>query len=126
MWIGRKNFIRGLKGAKELYDVFAGSLQVVVPISATIYFAYATSEAFIGMGMDDAVRDLLVAMNVPLWLLILLVPLLFAVVGMIVPGWGRADPAGSIAARHDRCTGRYDSTISDEALRRYRDCEIRL
>lgn len=86
VWIGRKNFSRGLTGAKELYDVFAGSIKVVVPISATIYFAYATSEAFTGMGVDDAIRDIFVAMNVPLWLLIIIIPLLFAVLGMILPG----------------------------------------
>lgn len=86
MWIGRKNFSHGLTGAKELYDVFAGSIKVVVPISATIYFAYATSEAFTGMGVDDAIRDIFVAMNVPLWLLIIIIPLLFAVLGMILPG----------------------------------------
>ena len=86
VWIGRTNFSRGLTGAKELYDVFARSLKVVVPISATIYFAYATSEAFTGMGVDDAVRDVFVAMNVPLWLLIIIIPLLFAVLGMILPG----------------------------------------
>lgn len=86
VWIGRKNFSHGLTGAKELYDVFAGSIKVVVPISATIYFAYATSEAFTGMGVDDAIRDIFVAMNVPLWLLIIIIPLLFAVLGMILPG----------------------------------------
>jgi len=86
VWIGRKNFNRGWTGAKELYDVFVSSLQTVVPISATIYFAYATSEAFTGMGVDEAVRDLFVAMNVPLWLLIIMIPILFAVLGMILPG----------------------------------------
>jgi len=86
VWIGRKNFSSGFSGVKELYKVFAGSLKTVVPISATIYFAYATSEAFNGMGVDDAIRDLFVAMNVPLWLMIIVIPLLFAVLGMILPG----------------------------------------
>ena len=86
VWIGRKNFSRGVAGAKELYQVFEGSIKTVVPISATIYFAYATSEAFNGMGVDDAIRDLFAAMDVPLWLMIIIVPLLFAVLGMILPG----------------------------------------
>ncbi len=86
VWIGRKNFSRGVAGAKELYQVFEGSIKTVVPISATIYFAYATSEAFNGMGVDDAIRDLFAAMDVPLWLVIIIVPLLFAVLGMILPG----------------------------------------
>lgn len=84
--IGRGNFSKGRQGAKELLAVFTNSIKSVVPISATIYFAYATSEAFGGMGVDDAVRDAFVAMDLPLWLLIIVVPVFFAILGMILPG----------------------------------------
>ena len=84
--IGRKNFRSGLAGTKEIYSVLAGSLKTVVPVSATIYFAYATSEAFGGMGVDEAIQDVFVAMDIPLWLLIIVIPIFFAVLGMILPG----------------------------------------
>ena len=84
--IGRKNFSPGVAGAREFYGVIINSLKAVVPISATIYFAYATSEAFGGMGVDDAIRDVFVAMNVPLWLLIIIIPIFFGILGMILPG----------------------------------------
>lgn len=38
------------------------------------------------MGVDDAVRDAFVAMDMPLWLLIIVVPIFFAILGMILPG----------------------------------------
>ena len=83
--IGRKNFDSGATGMKERYLVFAKSLKSVVPISVTIYFAYATSEAFGGMGVDDAIQQVFSAMDVPLWVMILVIPLFFAVLGMILP-----------------------------------------
>lgn len=84
--IGRKNFSPGFDGAKEFYGVIVNSLKAVVPISATIYFAYATSEAFGGMGVDEAIQEVFVAMNVPLWLLIIIIPIFFGILGMILPG----------------------------------------
>lgn len=84
--IGHKNFTAGAEGLKERYLVFAKSLKSVVPISATIYFAYATSEAFGGMGVDDAIQEVFTALDIPLWLLIIVIPLFFAVLGMILPG----------------------------------------
>lgn len=84
--IGRKNFSAGGTGMKERYLVFANSMKSVVPISATIYFAYATSEAFGGMGVDDAIQEVFTALDIPLWLLIIVIPLFFAVLGMILPG----------------------------------------
>src|SRR5699024_7918822 len=61
--IGRKKFSPGKNGAKELYSVISKSLKSVVPISATIYFAYATSEALANLGVDDAIQDLFVSLN---------------------------------------------------------------
>lgn len=84
--IGRSNFSNGSAGAKERYAVFANSLKSVVPIAATIYFAYATSEAFGGMGVDDAIQEVFSAMDIPLWLLVIVIPMFFAVLGMILPG----------------------------------------
>src|SRR5699024_4812203 len=71
IWVGRHNFSRGLTGIKELCGAFRVSLEAVVPISATSAFAYATSDVFSGMGVEAAVRDAFVAMNIPLWLLIM-------------------------------------------------------
>lgn len=73
-------------GARELFKTFEGSLKKVVPVSATIYFAYATSEAFGSMGGDKAIEDWFVGLDLPLWLLVIVLPLFFAVLGMILPG----------------------------------------
>lgn len=84
--IGRKNFSRGMSGARELFSTFSGSLEKVVPVAATIYFAYATSEAFGSMGGDKAIEEWFVGLDLPLWLLTIVLPLFFAVLGMILPG----------------------------------------
>src|SRR5699024_8088516 len=93
--IGRKKFSPGKNGAKELYSVISKSLKSVVPISATIYFAYATSEALANLGVDDAIQDLFVSLNTPLWVLIVLVPILFGVLGMVLPGSAQIAILGS-------------------------------
>lgn len=84
--IGRKQFSRGVAGAQELFKTLAGSLKTVVPVSATIYFAYALSEAFGSMGGDEAIEQWFVSLDLPLWVLYIVLPVFFAILGMVLPG----------------------------------------
>lgn len=86
IFVGRKHFDRGMTGARQLFKTLDGSLKKVVPVSATIYFAYAISEAFSNMGGDKAIEEWFVGLDLPLWLLVIILPLFFAVLGMILPG----------------------------------------
>jgi C4-dicarboxylate transporter, DctM subunit len=84
--IGRRQLRRGSDGAQQLFQALAGSLKAVVPVSATIYFAYATSEAFGSMGGDEAIEQWFVSLELPLWSLYIVLPLFFALLGMVLPG----------------------------------------
>lgn len=84
--IGRKQLSRGWGGAQEVFKTLSGSLKSVVPVSATIYFAYATSEAFGSMGGDQAIEQWFVSLDLPLWALYIILPLFFALLGMVLPG----------------------------------------
>lgn len=86
LWIGRKAMSSGKINRSALNDMFRHSLNRVVPISVTIYMAYATSQVFVELGMEDAVRDWFVSLGLTTTVLIVVLPLFFMLLGMILPG----------------------------------------
>lgn len=84
--IGWREISKNRNGFTEVFHTLRGTLAGVVPIAATIYFAYATSEAFAGMEGEEQIRDWFVSLNLPLWTLLAILPLFFALLGMILPG----------------------------------------
>lgn len=84
--IGRKALPNAKVNFKNLLNIASESLLKVVPIGVTIYMAYALSQIFIGLQMDTVVRDWVLSFGFNLTLVIILIPLLFMVLGMILPG----------------------------------------
>lgn len=82
---GKKRENGGL-GLPEILDVLKRSLSNIVPVAATIYFAYALSQAFLGMGANDAIQEWFVSLDLSIVALVIILPLFFCVLGMILPG----------------------------------------
>ncbi|GIN91587.1 C4-dicarboxylate ABC transporter substrate-binding protein [Siminovitchia terrae] len=84
--IGRKALPSGKVTITNILNMFKESLIKVVPIGVTIYMAYATSQVFIGLQMDTAVRDWFLSFELNTAAIIIILPLFFMVLGMILPG----------------------------------------
>ncbi|MGE7185495.1 TRAP transporter large permease subunit [Peribacillus sp. NPDC006672] len=86
IFIGRKSISSGRLKLGKLVDIFSKSLPKVVPIAVTIYFAYAISQAFAGIGAEKAIQEWFVSLDMSVTALIIILPILFAVLGMVLPG----------------------------------------
>lgn len=84
--IGRKSFDEGKFTFKALLNLLEKSLKQVVPIGLTIYMAYAISQVFVSLDMDQAVSDWFMSFDLNLVMLILILPVFFAILGMVLPG----------------------------------------
>jgi C4-dicarboxylate transporter DctM subunit len=97
--IGRSSLPGGRLRLGPLLDVLRGSLSKVVPVAATVYFAYAISEAFTGLHADKDIETWFTGLGLSHVLLIVIVPLMFAVLGMVLPGTAQvAILGGSLVA----------------------------
>lgn len=86
VFIGRKSFAKRKEFLSKMLSTFSGSLQQVVPIAVTIYFAYATSQAFSGIGAEKAIEEWFVSLGLSITLLIIIIPIFFMALGMVLPG----------------------------------------
>lgn len=84
--IGRRSLPGGRLRFGPVLDLVRGSLKGVVPIAAVIYFAYAISEVFAEMGADKDIQQWFTGMNLSMVALVIVVPLFFALLGMVLPG----------------------------------------
>lgn len=84
--VGRKAFPGGKIQFSKLLSMFNGSIQQVVPIAVTIYFAYATSQAFSGIGAEKAIEEWFVSLGLSIGALIIIIPIFFMILGMVLPG----------------------------------------
>jgi TRAP-type C4-dicarboxylate transport system permease large subunit len=83
-----KNYPWKKESLKATYKVLADSAKKVVPVAATVYFAYAIAYMFADVGLDKALADLVVAMNLGSVVLVFATVVFFAVIAMILPGSG--------------------------------------
>ena len=79
--VNRKN----LKGT-NLFAVMKKSVSGIVPVGATIFFAYCISNLFSTTNIGPAIGEYIKGFNMPLVVLALLVPLFTAILGMVLPG----------------------------------------
>ncbi|MCM3322584.1 TRAP transporter large permease subunit [Cytobacillus kochii] len=86
VFIGRKSFAKRKEFLSKMLSTFSGSLQQVVPIAVTIYFAYATSQAFSGIAAEKAIEEWFVSLGLSITLLIIIIPIFFMALGMVLPG----------------------------------------
>ena len=72
--------------AKELCEVLGNSASSIVPVAATIFFAYCISNLFSSIGFGESMSAYISGWNLSATALCFLVPLLTAVLGMVLPG----------------------------------------
>lgn len=93
--IGRKALPSSRINWKNIVDIFKDSLLKVVPIGVTIYMAYAISQVFIGLQMNDAVRDWFLSFGLSQVAIIIILPIFFMILGMVLPGSAQVAILGS-------------------------------
>lgn len=97
--IGRKSIGDGILRPAPAFAIFRDSLHKVVPVAATVYFAYAISEAFVGLDADKEIEAWFTGLDLNLTALVVIIPLVFAVLGMVLPGTAQvAILGGSLVA----------------------------
>ena len=79
--VNRKN----LK-ARELFGTVKKSVSGIVPVGATIFFAYCISNLFSVTNVGSAIGDYIKGWSLPLVALAFIIPLITAILGMILPG----------------------------------------
>lgn len=84
--VGRRSLPDGRVRFGPVLDLVRSSLPKVVPIGAVVYFAYAISEVFAEMGADHDIQRWFTGMHLPVAALVIVVPVFFAILGMVLPG----------------------------------------
>lgn len=92
LWINRRQTGAGLSAAARALSRRAAG---IIPVSATIFFAYAISNLFVSLDVGAAVGDFIISRGLSYRGLALLVPLFCAVLGMIIPGSSQVAIFGS-------------------------------
>lgn len=71
---------------KEMVDVVGQSVTGIVPVSATIFFAYCISNLFSTTNIGAEIGTYIQSWNLPLVALAFIIPLITAILGMVLPG----------------------------------------
>ena len=71
---------------KEIVSLVKTSVTGIVPVAATIFFAYCISNLFTATDVGAAIGAYIQSWNLPLILLAFIIPLLTAILGMVLPG----------------------------------------
>ena len=72
--------------AKELVSNIKNSVSGIVPVGATIFFAYCISNLFSATNVGVAIGEYIKGMNLPLTAIAFITPLITAILGMVLPG----------------------------------------
>lgn len=70
----------------NLFDVIQNSVAGIVPVGATIFFAYCISNLFSASNVGTAIGSYIQSFNLPLIALAFIIPLITAILGMVFPG----------------------------------------
>lgn len=73
-------------GPKDIAALLQKGTKSIVPVSATIFFAYCISNLFESLGVGENIGALISSWGLGLVPLALIIPLFTAVLGMILPG----------------------------------------
>lgn len=74
------------KSVSELVDLLRNSVSGIVPVGATIFFAYCISNLFTNTNIGTVIGEYIQSFNLPLVTLAFIIPLITAVLGMVLPG----------------------------------------
>jgi len=80
---------------KELVNTVAGSVSGIVPVGATIFFAYCISNLFSATDIGKVIGEYIMSFDLPLVALAFLTPLITAILGMVFPGSAQTKIFGS-------------------------------
>ena len=80
----------------HLAEVLSNTVKGIVPVSATIYFAYAISELFAKAGVGDAIGAWVNDLGLTHLTLAIFIPLFCALLGMVLPGSSQVAIFGGI------------------------------
>lgn len=83
LFIMRKNLN---VGPKVMADMFSKVAKSIVPVCATIFFAYSISNLFGTLKVGSTIGDYISSLGMSAWVLAFFIPLFTAVLGMIMPG----------------------------------------
>ncbi|MGI6777763.1 MAG: TRAP transporter large permease subunit [Acetivibrionales bacterium] len=81
--VGRKN---SKTTPQAIASMFGGLVKSIVPVCATIFFAYSISNLFGTLDFGENVGSYISSWGFPLWALAIFIPLFCALLGMILPG----------------------------------------
>ena len=79
--VNRKNF-----KITELFGTVKKSVSGIVPVGATIFFAYCISNLFTSTDIGTVIGNYIKGWNLPLVALAFIIPLVTALLGMVLPG----------------------------------------
>lgn len=85
LWIARKQ-IPGGSSFANIFKLFQNGGKGIVPVSATIYFAYSIAFLFGDIKVGPALGKFITAMGFNFWEMSIFLPLFFAFLGMMLPG----------------------------------------
>ena len=85
LWISR-NHIEGGLSPDGIFRLFKKGVQSVVPVAATIYFAYCISELFGEANVGQALEASIGAMELSGWQVAVFIPVFTTFLGMFLPG----------------------------------------
>ncbi len=71
---------------KKMVDTFSNSAKSIVPVSATIFFAYCISNLFTTTNIGKAMGEFVNGWKLPAVALCFIIPLITAILGMVIPG----------------------------------------
>lgn len=81
-----KDDIDGGLSIDNTINFFSNGLKQIIPVAATVYFAYALSSLFNEVNMGVAVGSWFSSFNLPNWAMIVFIPLFTMFLGMFIPG----------------------------------------
>ncbi|NLN96859.1 MAG: TRAP transporter large permease subunit [Eubacteriaceae bacterium] len=85
LWISRNQLEGGLR-PRAIVNLFKKGVKSVVPVAATIYFAYCISELFGQANVGQALEHTISSFNLSGWQVAIVVPLFTMFLGMFLPG----------------------------------------
>lgn len=81
---------------KRLFSLFKNGVEQIIPVAATIYFAYSLSELFGDANIGVTFGDFIGTFNMNKWQLIIFFPLFTTFLGMFLPGSSQIVIFGSV------------------------------
>jgi len=81
-----KDDIEGGLSPLNLFNMFKKGVTQIIPVAATVYFAYCLSEVFNDVNMGLTLGDYIASFNMSRWQLAIFFPLFTCFLGMFIPG----------------------------------------